>query len=338
MFGNVNANASGRADFNGAVAPGFWRFQALANWDGCTGQFFSSGVLRGDYNYFVCTDQLIQIPGVAAPLSPRTIDTNSAQVQFTASAENINNTYGMPTFQFINEYGTFVAQVQASTVSPDGFWATGWSGCMTGLPTGNYTVRIVNATADGTGQIVGLNTFYLYGGPILKAIDDNSFFVRQQYLDFLGREPDASGWQAWIDYVSHCGTDIACRNQHRIVTVSGFINSGEFRQRIGGALYPAYPGSGDTPYNREFIQQCYIRFLDRTPGLGEDTGWQNYLFSTGDYNGVIEGFINSDEYRTRFDPEPEVNACNPTEQEVATCEQWDYGSRWDWNSCSCVPD
>lgn len=339
MYGNVNANGAGRADFTGAVAPGFWRFQALANWDTCTGQFFSGGVERGMLNYAICAEpQLFLEFGIAMQLSPSTIDTNAAQVQFTAAAENINSTYGMPTFQFINEYGTFVAQTQASSVSTDGTWATGWSNCMAGLPTGSYTVRIVNATADGTGQVAGLNTFYLYGGPIQKAVDDDSFFVRQQYLDFLGREPDANGWQAWINYVAECGANTTCRNERRIVTASGFINSGEFRQRVGGAFNPAYPGFGDTSYNREFIWQCYVRFLDRTPGMGEDSGWQNYLFSTADYNGVIGGFINSDEYRTRFDPEPPANMCNPSEQEVSTCEQWDYGSHWDWVNCICSPN
>lgn len=62
-------------------------------------------------NYAICAEpQLFLEFGIAMQLSPSTIDTNAAQVQFTAAAENINSTYGMPTFQFINEYGTFVAQ------------------------------------------------------------------------------------------------------------------------------------------------------------------------------------------------------------------------------------
>jgi hypothetical protein len=215
----------------------------------------------------------------------------------------------------------------------DGTWASAWSGCLAGLPTGPYTVRIINATADGAGQMVGLNTFYLYGGPIQKAIDDPSFFVRQQYIDFLGREPDESGWQAWIGYITQCGTDAVCLNQHRVVTSSGFINSSEFRQRVGGAFNPAYPGAGDTAYNREFVRQCYLTYLNRTPGLGEDGGWLNYLFSTGDYEGVIGGFIQSSEYRTRFDPPPPE--CAPSDEEIYNCEQTGNGSYWDWGTCNC---
>jgi len=37
-----------------------------------------------------------------------------------------------------------------------------------------------------------------------NAIDASGFFVRQQYLDFLGREPDGGGFQYWTNELAQC--------------------------------------------------------------------------------------------------------------------------------------
>ena len=42
-----------------------------------------------------------------------------------------------------------------------------------------------------------------------NAIDTPEFFVRQQYLDFLGREPDESGLNFWSEQILSCGGDTA---------------------------------------------------------------------------------------------------------------------------------
>ncbi len=59
-------------------------------------------------------------------------------------------------------------------------------------------------------------------------LSDNSFFVRQQYLDFLNREPDASGLAFWTGQTTNCGSPdpLVCR-----INVSGaFFLSIEFQQ------------------------------------------------------------------------------------------------------------
>jgi hypothetical protein len=55
-----------------------------------------------------------------------------------------------------------------------------------------------------------------------NAIDTPEFFVRQQYLDFLGREPDDSGLNFWSEQILSCGGDTACA-QRRTVTVSSLF-------------------------------------------------------------------------------------------------------------------
>ncbi|HEV7798748.1 MAG TPA: Calx-beta domain-containing protein, partial [Pyrinomonadaceae bacterium] len=54
-------------------------------------------------------------------------------------------------------------------------------------------------------------------------IDDTQFFVRQQYFDFLNREPDAAGFNFWVNQINSCGTDSA-------------VYRAQADQRLGGLL------------------------------------------------------------------------------------------------------
>jgi hypothetical protein len=154
----------------------------------------------------------------------------------------------------------------------------------------------------GVNPLFSKRTWTLRVAPLTtpNAIDDSRWFTRQQYVDFFNRLPDQGGWDGWTNYIDSCGGDLECKRLRRIVTVRGFMESTEFRIKIGGAFNPAFPGSGDTLYNREYVRQCYLVYLRRSPGPGEDQGWINYLASSGNYDEVTNGFINSYEYRARF--------------------------------------
>ncbi|HEX8294575.1 MAG TPA: PA domain-containing protein [Pyrinomonadaceae bacterium] len=65
---------------------------------------------------------------------------------------------------------------------------------------------------------------------------DVNFFVRQHYLDFLNREPDASGLAFWRDDVFACGTDKACTEAKRVNVSAAFFLSIEFQQ-TGNLVY-----------------------------------------------------------------------------------------------------
>jgi uncharacterized delta-60 repeat protein len=76
---------------------------------------------------------------------------------------------------------------------------------------------------------------YLGASASPNPIDDSQFFVRQQYLDFLSREPEPSGMQAWLGVLNGCpnpfNTDpnspsAAC---DRIAVSAAFFQSPEFR-------------------------------------------------------------------------------------------------------------
>ncbi len=74
------------------------------------------------------------------------------------------------------------------------------------------------------------------GAPATNPIDDTPFFVRQHYLDFLNREPDAAGQTFWENEIASCGADPACIENKRVNVSAAFFLSIEF-QRTGYLAY-----------------------------------------------------------------------------------------------------
>jgi hypothetical protein len=128
-------------------------------------------------------------------------------------------------------------------------------------------------------------------------MENNRFFVWQQYVDFLNREPDSGGFANWLAVVNACSpSDWPCLNAARIHTVRGFIESGEFKADKPALLNP----ETIEQYNEEYVTQLYLRLLRRAPDAGGFATWVGHLNSTGDYSHVVHGFINASEYRIRF--------------------------------------
>jgi len=71
-------------------------------------------------------------------------------------------------------------------------------------------------------------------------IDDSDFFVQQQYVDFLSRFPDQSGFAFWQDQINSCGpNNPACTEARRVNTSGAFFLSIEF-ENTGLFVYNAY--------------------------------------------------------------------------------------------------
>ncbi|HUQ34248.1 MAG TPA: PQQ-dependent sugar dehydrogenase, partial [Pyrinomonadaceae bacterium] len=65
-------------------------------------------------------------------------------------------------------------------------------------------------------------------------VDQTPFFVRQQYVDFLGREPDSIGLQGWQNVLNNCppsGKDANGNFCDRVEVSAGFFKSKEFQER-----------------------------------------------------------------------------------------------------------
>jgi uncharacterized protein (TIGR03118 family) len=83
--------------------------------------------------------------------------------------------------------------------------------------------------------------------PSTNPVDDAQFFVRQQYLDFLNREPDLSGFNFWTNQITSCGTDANCIAVKRINVSAAFFLSIEF-QNTGMLAYLSHKASfGNLP-------------------------------------------------------------------------------------------
>ena len=65
------------------------------------------------------------------------------------------------------------------------------------------------------------------------------FFVRQHYLDFLSREPDTAGFNAWVDVLNTCSDVNNNPTCDRIAGSSSFFGSQEFQLK-GYFVYRFY--------------------------------------------------------------------------------------------------
>ena len=119
---------------------------------------------------------------------------------------------------------------------------------------GNETFTISLSNAQGaplvspsSATVTILDNTASMGNPI----DNPNFFVRQQYLDFLDREPDAPGLNGWLSILGGCASgDTTC---DRISVSSGFFLSPEFHTR-GYYVYKFYDVSlGHQPSYAQFM-------------------------------------------------------------------------------------
>ena len=95
-------------------------------------------------------------------------------------------------------------------------------------------------------------------------IDNTNFFVRQQYIDFLGREPDPPGLAGWVNTINNCSGDTT--QCDRIHVSQLFFQSAEFQDR-GYFVYRFYPVAfGRKPDYSEFVPDLasVSGFLDAT--------------------------------------------------------------------------
>jgi hypothetical protein len=91
-----------------------------------------------------------------------------------------------------------------------------------------------------------------------NAIDSPEYFVRQHYVDFLGREPDESGFNFWSDQITSCGSDAACVDRRKINVSAAYFLSIEFQQ-TGGLVDGLYRASyGRRPVYTEFMPDTAV--------------------------------------------------------------------------------
>jgi hypothetical protein len=109
-----------------------------------------------------------------------------------------------------------------------------------------------------------------------NVIDTPEYFVRQHYLDFLGREPDDAGLNFWSDQILGCGNDFNCVERRTINVSAAYFLSIEFRE-TGGLVDSLYHASyGRAPLFSEFMPD---RATIARDVIVNQTGWQEQLAS-----------------------------------------------------------
>jgi len=178
---------------------------------------------------------------------------------------------------------------------------------------GIFDVSIYNNWGNATFVSGVKHAPILFIGQRDNPIDNQAYFVRQQYRDFLGREPDASGWDFWVNHMDTCpsGTTYTeCQNLKpaiRVDTSAAFFLSIEFQQ-TGYLVYRTYKAAyGNLPGAPVPIR--FSEFLPDTQQIGQgvvvgQSGWEQALET------------NKQNFMTSFVQRPRFTSAYPTSMTV----------------------
>jgi len=139
-------------------------------------------------------------------------------------------------------------------------------------------------------------TASLNSSALENPIDSPDYFVRQHYLDFLGREPDESGFGFWSNQILECGGDAACAERRRINVSAAYFLSIEF-QETGGLVDGLYRAS----YNR---RPLYAEFIPDAAAVANgvvvgNAGWPERL--AANKQALVETWVGRSEFRAAYD-------------------------------------
>jgi hypothetical protein len=111
-----------------------------------------------------------------------------------------------------------------------------------------------------------------FTSPTSNPIDNATFFVRQQYLDFLNRQPDPGGLNFWVNEITSCGSNAQCIELKRINVSAAFFLSIEFQETGVLACLTNKAAFGGLPLNNQFEfdrQMLQRNFAFGAPGSAE---------------------------------------------------------------------
>ncbi len=147
---------------------------------------------------------------------------------------------------------------------------------------------------------LGNNTEAVFTGSLAggsaNPLDTPEYFVRQHYLDFLGREPDENGFNFWTDQMLDCDRDGGCAERRRINVSAAYFLSIEFQQ-TGGLVDGLYRASyGRRPMYEEFVPDAQVVGRDIVVGRGD---WLRQLAENK--QAFIAGWVQRAAFRAAYD-------------------------------------
>lgn len=151
----------------------------------------------------------------------------------------------------------------------------------------NYTFSPASKSFSLVGNRTENDFTGISGGDTANPLDVSEYFVRQQYLDMLGREPDAAGFNYWSDQINVCGADGDCISARRRDVAAAFFMEREM-QLTGSFVYGLYKGTlGRMPLYNEYT-------ADRVQVVGgSDLEARKQAFA--------DGFVRRAEFAQRYE-------------------------------------
>jgi subtilisin family serine protease len=251
------------------------------------------GISAGEPDTYVITSHTSETTEISltnageVTFLPRSVGITSS-VQFSASQYTVNEDDGSATIT-VNRDGDTTTQATVDYVTVDG-QAKQKSDYMFGSGTVNFAagetsktipVLIVNDTYQEGAESFSISLLNPVGSAIgtrnvssitinpndatptpVHPLDnpDARFFVRQHYMDFLGREPDADGLNFWAGQITACGNDQACVSNARVNVSAAFFLSIEF-QETGYLVYRTYKAAFGDAQGSAVINNVHTAIL-----------------------------------------------------------------------------
>jgi hypothetical protein len=133
-------------------------------------------------------------------------------------------------------------------------------------------------------------------------IDDSDFFVQQQYVDFLSRFPDQSGFAFWQGEINQCGANLQCVEVMRVNVSAAFFLSIEL-QATGLHVYKTHKAAfGDISPERP-VPVRRESFMPEARGIANgiivgDEGWQAKM--ENNKNAYSLDFVQRGDFRSAY--------------------------------------
>jgi hypothetical protein len=156
----------------------------------------------------------------------------------------------------------------------------------------NITLSNAQGASLGTSSATVTITDNDTQGATQNPINDQEFFIRQQYIDFLGRVAEPAGLQFWMNRMNNCPAGQVC---DRTDTAKRFFESDEFKER-GYYVYKLYDAVlGRQPQYGEFVPDVARLNGPQTPAeqrLGKDAYLQD-LINKAEFRAIYGQFLNA---------------------------------------------
>jgi hypothetical protein len=169
-------------------------------------------------------------------------------------------------------------------------------------PAENFTINLRNSQGGNLGAISTV-TFTILDDDTQPAtqnpINAQDFFIKQQYIDFLGRVAEPAGFAFWMDRMTNCPAGQVC---DRTDTAKRFFESDEFKER-GFYVYKLYDALlGRFPlYASEFVPEVARLNGPQTPQeqrLGKDAYLLDFMAKT-EFRNLYDQYLTADHLHAR---------------------------------------